>query len=1394
MEKPRSRVNGRKNTDRYDGKAYFMKNNHKKVTMATALVLLASQVMVGNVAKANTVPNPLTPVEDGYWDELGENTISDSNFVGHDTLFGVQRSAIQFDLTGVNPAFLNAKLRIFVTSAFSDTAGVNPHVSLIGSSYGNWDGSFPMKSTDDAIAPYLNDTIKSADSWQEFDVTSYLKQQMGVQNNNITFALLGDEIGDALFSYASDNDLDGRFPQLVFEYQSKPPQVTTTVTSEDQQSGSGLVLNPDAEDESLVTYFQISNIHGGTLYQNDGTMPISEGAYISKEDGQLGLKFTPDTDASTPDGDTFGFTAKAAQDDLGKGLSDGVPVDIIVSEVNDAPEPEDDGLSTVMENSGERIISFGELLENDSKGAAQERNQTLTITSVTRVSGGNVRINGENVVFTPDQNYRGIASFEYTIADNGTTEGAPDPLSSTTPGIVSFTIQAPADMPTVTDATTEEDKQSSNDLVITPTSAGGANTTHFRISGITGGRLYQNNGVIPIEDGDYITVTDGQAGLKFTPSPNEYGTTGFGFDVQAAPGTIGTLLSEAAHASITVSEVNDAPTAVEDQLPQVKMGTAMVTIPFHSLTDNDQAGPNEDDQTLTVVDVSQPNGGTVSIDNGQVEFVPDANFQGEASFTYTVTDNGTTNTAANPLTATAQAKFDVQPTEKPVIQLSGSDVYILIGQAYVDPGFSAVDEEGHDLSGAVSVSGPLDTTHVGTYTLHYNVSDRTGNAATEVTRNVHVVSTDLDSLTVNSGTYTPVYDRTTSTYSLDVPNRENSISVATTTLDPSATVTVGGSPLNTGESRTLNVGDGRNEYTIVVTAIGGSTHTYTLKVTRQAAPVPAPSPGHSTTIPEQQHHLNDQAKEAMKDSKDGEWINKQVESALEHLSDVVEPSDVNDSTKIDLVANTVNDVFEPLMDKWEQGVISRSQLNKLLDAFLEDGLNKVMDHVDLKDEEVFKKGTETVNMLIEKVITKLDDAQVKGSVADQVGNAINRLLESKNAIHVQNHGEVDGISNQLKQIDTMIKTWSKGLGSKADMFDLERHLIVKVDDETGEKSLRATQANTTTEPTVSFKKETVKALGDKGFVVTVKNEDGASMKLPTSFFIEHKREDLAFIVEANKEAKVPNSYVKASEAYQFKILAADKEISSLSKGTVLISIPYKFKLKSLSPYAYDSKRKTWKQVTASKSQPLDIEKVGDVMQFSTTSLQTYMLAEVGMRSITVDKKSLKLEPGTIQQLKVTGSLSNGRKVDLSTEEDGTTYTSSKPDLVTVDENGLISVSPDTKSGTKATITVKNGKSTAKVSVTVYTLKSLAISPTITSVPAGKKLQLKVYAVYSDRSRVDVSKGSTGTTYSLEENEFATISTDGWLTIQEDAPDGTLVSIKVMNNEVRAMYTVKVKNR
>ena len=59
--------------------------------------------------------------------------------------------------------------------------------------------------------------------------------------------------------------------------------------------------------------------------------------------------------------------------------------------------------------------------------------------------------------------------------------------------------------------------------------ADGAEVTHFKITGITGGTLFKNNGTTVINNGDFITFAEGNAGLKFTP-----GTTNGSFTVQAS--------------------------------------------------------------------------------------------------------------------------------------------------------------------------------------------------------------------------------------------------------------------------------------------------------------------------------------------------------------------------------------------------------------------------------------------------------------------------------------------------------------------------------------------------------------------------------------------------------------------------------------------------------------------------------------------------------------------------------------------------------------------------------------------------------------------------------------------------------------------------------------------
>ncbi len=84
----------------------------------------------------------------------------------------------------------------------------------------------------------------------------------------------------------------------------------------------------------------------------------------------------------------------------------------------------------------------------------------------------------------------------------------------------------------------------------------------------------------------------------------------------------------------------------------------------------------------------------------------------------------------------------VLDTTPPVITLIGSsNVRIPVGSASTDPGATAYDDVDGDITGRIVVSGTVNTSVAGTYTLTYNVSDTAGNAAKTVTRTVRVVAT-----------------------------------------------------------------------------------------------------------------------------------------------------------------------------------------------------------------------------------------------------------------------------------------------------------------------------------------------------------------------------------------------------------------------------------------------------------------------------------------------------------------------------------------------------------------------------------------------------------------------------------------------------------------------------
>ncbi|CAN7205389.1 cadherin-like domain-containing protein [Rhizobium sp. LjRoot258] len=278
--------------------------------------------------------------------------------------------------------------------------------------------------------------------------------------------------------------------------------------------------------------------------------------------------------------------------------------------VNDAPTAVSEVLTSVVEDSGARTISFASLTTNDSTGPANEAGQSLTVTAVSNAVGGAVAIVNGQVVFTPAADFNGTASFDYTIRDNGQTNGSDD----------------------------------------------------FKTS--------------------------------------------------------------VGHASFAVTPVNDAPTAVSEVLTSVVEDSGARTISFASLTTNDSTGPaNEAGQSLTVTAVSNAVGGAVAIVNGQVVFTPAADFNGTASFDYTIRDNGQTNGSDDFQTSVGHASFAVTPVNDapvaPAVTLAAiaedSGAH-LVTTADLLAGATDVDHDTLSVSGVSASSGTLVDNHNGTWT------------------------------------------------------------------------------------------------------------------------------------------------------------------------------------------------------------------------------------------------------------------------------------------------------------------------------------------------------------------------------------------------------------------------------------------------------------------------------------------------------------------------------------------------------------------------------------------------------------------------------------------------------------------------------------------------------
>ncbi|MGI3171604.1 Ig-like domain-containing protein, partial [Pseudooceanicola sp. C21-150M6] len=392
------------------------------------------------------------------------------------------------------------------------------------------------------------------------------------------------------------------------------------------------------------------------------------------------LVYTPDPDFNGTETITYTVTDPS-------GATDTATVTITVNPVNDAPEAMDDVAST-----DEDAPVTIDVLANDT----DVDGDPLTIQSVEQPANGTVEIVDGKLVYTPDENFNGEDTITYTVTD---------PNGNTSTATVVVTVDPVNDAPEAVDDTaeTDEDTPVTIDVLANDTDVDGDDLTIQSVE-------QPANGTVEIVDGK----------LVYTPDPDFSGTETITYTIVDEEG-----LTDTATVTVTVNDVNDAPTAVDDTADTDE--DTPVTI---DVLANDT---DPDGDPLTIASVEQPANGTVEIVDGKLVYTPDENFNGEDTITYTVTDpDGNTSTATvvvtvDPVNDAPDAVDDTAETDEdtPVT------IDVLANDTDVDGDDLTIQSVEQPANGTVEiVDGKLvytpDPDFSGTETITYTIVDEEG--------------------------------------------------------------------------------------------------------------------------------------------------------------------------------------------------------------------------------------------------------------------------------------------------------------------------------------------------------------------------------------------------------------------------------------------------------------------------------------------------------------------------------------------------------------------------------------------------------------------------------------------------------------------------------------------
>jgi hypothetical protein len=496
------------------------------------------------------------------------------------------------------------------------------------------------------------------ESTQTFTITGVSAPVGGtvsLAGTTITFTPAANFNGTASFNYTiTDNGESGGFPSPL----SGTGNVTFTISdTNDPPTATNDSLSSIAEDSGvrMIPFSTLTGNDSPGPGESSQTLTITSVTAIAG--GTVAISgtnvlFTPTTNFNGAA--SFSYIV---QDNGLPPLTAPGNASFTITPVNDDPTISDVANQNIGLNSNTGAIAFtiGDLETAAASLAvtATSNNTTLVPNNIANlVLAGTAANRTINVI--PAAGQSGSATITVTVSDGTTT------ASDT------FIVNVAANSaPTISDVAAQTIAEDGS-LAAVAFTVNDAETTPATLT-VTA--VSSNQSILPDAAITIASTGGGGRTVAIVPPANAFGTVTITLTVSD-----GAALTAVDTFTLNITEINDSPAATNDSLSSSTEDSGVRTISFAALTGNDSAGPtNESGQALAITSVTVIAGGTVSISGTDVLFTPALNFNGAASFTYVVQDNGTTNGVSAPLTSTATVSFTITPVNDAPSFTKGSD-------------------------------------------------------------------------------------------------------------------------------------------------------------------------------------------------------------------------------------------------------------------------------------------------------------------------------------------------------------------------------------------------------------------------------------------------------------------------------------------------------------------------------------------------------------------------------------------------------------------------------------------------------------------------------------------------------------------------------------------------